>query len=889
VIAMQVNPNITVRIGVPAAHLPTRKAAMKTTTAPVDSATGLPLPEPATVANPNESPVRGGFLHTLRFAAASLVLLGALLSAGTARADSSPCVTTVAQLAAAINSFDSQPDGSTLKIRIKQGLYDLGALPNWRHLSLAQGLTFQMLGGYDTSACTTRTIDPTNTVISGSSQALSGLDFELTGHSTAFIEGLSFMDMHAGADGDTAALRLGLIYPEDDAVFQVRYCQFTHNVGNAILEFEGAEMLVDSSVIADNTLLNDGLPGALRAQPEDVNAYLIAMNNTIANNQGGSGLLLDGGNAGESNQISDITDNIFWGNATDIRFSNVNSTTFPLMHEFNIVGTYSGGFQPTPSDQAINPLFNAPGDYTLASNSPAINTGNPFQFYGFPAHDVAGNPRVVGSRVDMGGYESPYDDRGAAFVTTSADNGNDTNPIAGSLRAAIKTANSAGGPFQVKFAIPGGCAQNLELAAPMPPIVGDVTIDGTTQPGWVANASTTGFDANLCIFINGSNSSVSSAFIAPISTQISSERLTVSGLIFAGFSDAAIRLEGGGHHRIVGNQFSPLLFTLPNHQAIAVTSGSGATQIGDSDPAFRNLIGGSTDVGIVLDNASGGSIVENNLIGIQASGDGNFGNRVGVEIIDSPDNLVSGNAIGWSTNAGVQITGFSASGNKIQDNRIGLGGDGTPAANGGPGVQVDSGAAGNRIGGPLVGSYGGNVIAYSGGAGAWLTSTAGDGNSVLTNIFFANSGLDIDLADIGPTANEPPNPAALPNERQNYPELSQASYLSANGGREIVSGSLQGAPLRNYRIDVYLGTACGPGSRGLAEFLLGSKTITTGTVGTIDFSLDFIPPSRPPLGKISATATDFGDAQGNGAGDTSEIGNCVTETDGDVIFKDGFD
>jgi len=259
----------------------------------------------------------------------------------------------------------------------------------------------------------------------------------------------------------------------------------------------------------------------------------------------------------------------------------------------------------------------------------------------------------------------------------------------------------------------------------------------------------------------------------------------------------------------------------------------------------------------------------------------------GVDVRDAASRISSGEA-DRGLSARVAIT-RSASGNKIQDNRIGLGGDGTPAANGGPGVQVDSGAAGNRIGGPLVGSYGGNVIAYSGGAGAWLTSTAGDGNSVLSNIFFANSGLDIDLADIGPTANQPPNPAALPNERQNYPELSQASYLSANGGREIVSGSLQGAPLRNYRIDVYLGTACGPGSRGLGEFLLGSKTITTGTVGAIDFSLDFVPPSRPPLGKISATATDFGDAQGNGAGDTSEIGNCVTETDGDVIFKDGFD
>jgi len=828
-------------------------------------------------------------LRAMRFTLAALLLVGALVGASSARADSSPCVSTVAQLVAAIGTFDTQNDDDVLTIRLQQGTYELGALPNWLHQSLAQNLTFKMLGGY-TSGCNSRVIDPANTVISGNSQSMSGIEFDLRGNSTAFVEGITFTDMHGDANGDFAALRFSLLYPGQDSVFQVRYCNFIHNVGYAALSLEGTELLVDSSLIADNTLLGQTPVGALSVEPDNFNAYVIVMNNTIANNIGGAGVLWNGYFTQNSSRLSDITDNILWGNSLDFAFINF-VDSMPLSHEFNIIGSWGSGFTPSPSDLDVDPRFDTgAGTYALMSNSPAINKGNPFQAYGFPALDAAGNPRIVGSRVDIGGYESSFDDNTEVLVTTTADNGSNSSPTAGSLRAAIKAANAASGPFAVKFQIPGGCSQSMELAAALPDITGDVSIDGTTQPGWTANDSTTGFDANLCIVLNGnrSNGQWPWALHVPGGTPGAHAKLTVSGLIFTSFGDAAIKLEGGADHRIVGNQFAPIFIEPANHQAIQIINGAGAARIGDSDPASRNLIGGASDAAIVLSNDVGGSIVENNLIGVQDNG-GNFGNGGGVQIVESPNNQIRDNVIGWNASTGIEIAGPSATHNLLIQNRIGLSGTGGQAPNGSAGVRVEIGAKDNDIGAPLLAAYSGNLIAFNNGPGVWLTNTGGDGNTVLDNAFFGNTGLDIDLSDLGPTPNQTVDPTAVPNERQNYPVL-DAAQASLATGNETVLGVLQGLPNESYRIDVYWATACGPSGRGTGELRLGSAKITAGTSGKYVFSFELLATNHPSvLGVVSATATDYGNAQASGKGDTSEIGNCVTETMDDTIFKDGFE
>jgi hypothetical protein len=456
--------------------------------------------------------------------------------------------------------------------------------------------------------------------------------------------------------------------------------------------------------------------------------------------------------------------------------------------------------------------------------------------------------------------------------------------LAGSLRAAIKAANAASGPFRITFNIPSGCPTLLTIAAPMPAITGDVTIDGSTQSGWTANSGFGQFDSNLCIYLNGTGTRDIGLHVPATAT--SSARLVVRALGFAGFTDAAIKLEGGSNHRIWGSQFGAIAFTLANHDAIRVTANSGGAFIGGyDDTGAVNLVAGSENVGIFLDNAAGGSTVANAVVGFQRDGVGNGGNSIGVYAFNSPGNVVQYAYVGNSTSHGIALFGSGSHGNRVQYSSIGMDYTGGVAANGGAGVLAGFAAHHNTIGAPMNATWGGNFIVGNVAAGVWISPSGGVGNSVLDNSFVSNGGLDVDLAQAGPSANQASNPASGPNALQNWPVLATAVRGGASGGIESVAGTLHSAPNTTYRLDLYYGFACSgaaPG-RGTAVYPLMKTYVTTGALGEASFatSVPFTWGSLP-LGAISATVTDPD-------GDTSELGNCVAEASDDTIFADGFD
>ncbi len=96
----------------------------------------------------------------------------------------------------------------------------------------------------------------------------------------------------------------------------------------------------------------------------------------------------------------------------------------PQINNSIVFGTIAGNFTPQSSmiddntsgarvaaTQAITDVFTDPanGNYTLKSGSPAINTGNNNLYPNLDANtrDLAGNPRLVGTTIDQGAYESP--------------------------------------------------------------------------------------------------------------------------------------------------------------------------------------------------------------------------------------------------------------------------------------------------------------------------------------------------------------------------------------------------------------------------------------------------------------------------------------------------
>jgi hypothetical protein len=828
-------------------------------------------------------------MSTIKSIKVTLLTAFALWANGTSAATF--CVGTVSELASALDYYDTGAQSDeVVTIRVRQGTYSAGnALTRLFGANAADGVSLKLLGGY-TANCASRQPDPRNTTIDAGNAFGSGVGIMLKGKGAATIEALTFTRFDGATSfvstdgvkmsrGEVLLVTRDFSGDGDETFCELRQNRFVRNRGNSVVSLWAAQMRFVNNLVADNALVpaigtqSDG--AAMFTLESDTDAQVTATNNTIVDNTLGPGMLINGradsGGSGESDRLSEIVDNIVWNNPTDIVFVKPSGYVYPLVASHNLYRSASVGFPQSPStDVRTDPRFDDAlvATYRLASNSPAINRGSFIQLQGFPPRDAEGKARIVGSRVDIGAYESPIDDATTAIVTNTGDNGSNASPTPGSLRAALKAASAASGPFSIRFNMAAACPAIVSLAAPLPDVTGDVTIDGTTQPGWSPTLLFSQFNGRHCVFLNGLGKPWA-LHVPP--TAPSTARLVVRGMVFSGFSDAAIKLEGGRNHRISGSQFGLVPLTVPNRNAIRVTGNSGGAFIGGyDDPAEQNFIAGSSAEGILLDNAAGGSTLANNVIGFQADGYGYAGNATGVAILNAKNNLLQRNSIGQSTGSGVLLSGAASTGNLLQDNGIGVGTNhGSP--NTGAGVLVNFGAHHNTIGSPLDASWGGNYFVADTSPGVWISPSGGTGNSVLGNRVYGK-GLDIDIGQAGPSANVPVNPASGPNNLQNWPVLASLTYDAAHG-ISYLAGTLNGAVKTAYRIDVYYSYGCSAGApgRGAAQVSLAHTQITTGPLGVTPFTIGVPDGPVGPGGFLSATATDPD-------GNTSEIGNCVAPT-----------
>lgn len=793
------------------------------------------------------------------------------------------CVNSVGTLQQALALYPLH-NGGRLTIKVVQGSYLVGAQLGGAYVNQF-GASLTVQGGY-TAGCATRMINPSLTVLDGANAANSGLSFVFDAGQDVRFESLSFTRF----DADVVLAMDMDILGDDAGAAVVRNCRFVGNGARQVIRAAVPRLEVINNLIAGNTLAGPERAAVLEGFRSPFNSFVIMTNNTIANNSGAPGLALRTG-IESSDRISEIANNIIWGNgAPDIDLSTFNHANAALILSSNVYASVSNPGPLASGNLVTNPLFvnAAAGNYALSPSSPAVNSGASFQLYGLPPVDMVGVSRIIGSSIDRGALETSIDDTTQFVVTNAADNGNNTSPTAGSLRAAIKAANAANGPYLIRFAISGACPRLLNLSTPMLDVVGNVTIDGRTQSGWSPNTSRATFDANLCLILNGSGSTPY-AFRVPANA--SGARLTVLGMQFAGFTDAAVKLEGGSGHRIAGNQFGAVPFTAANQQGIHITGAAGSSFVGGyDDPASNNLIAGSLAAGIQVDNAAGGSTLANNLIGFQPDGLGDGGNTTGIFIFNSPNNLLQYNIIGNSASNGISVSGAPSSGNTLQYNIIG--GGLAQAPNQGAGVNVLFGAHDNTIGATQNGDAGSNFIAFNRGPGVWISTSAGNGNRVLGNTLHGNGtgspGLAIDLAAAGPSGNQVSNPGNGPNRLQNYPNLTSAILLPGTPEQIELTATLSSSVNRSFRIDVYLDSNCDPQfpARGDGYTHLGHSMLQTDAngLGSATFVLPYQPFASGP-GKVSATAT-------SGLGDTSEIGSCISVVQGTLpepLFANGFE
>jgi len=466
-------------------------------------------------------------------------------------------------------------------------------------------------------------------------------------------------------------------------------------------------------------------------------------------------------------------------------------------------------------------------------------------------------------------------------VTTSADNGNNVAPTVGSLRWAIKQANANTNLSTINFAL-SGCPVLFNMGGTvLPDITTDVVINGYSAAGSSVNTSFGRFDATLCIILNGNGTLTEGLH------KSGSGHLEVSGLGFAGFTDAAIRIDSSSsttsNNIVAGNQIGGFALLDQNKDGVRISGTAGQTIIGGEDhPDWVNLIVGNTGAGVFIDAVGGDTYVVNDLIGLGPDGESANGNNVGVYVVNSGGNTVQGCFISNNLTQGVLIVGPGSVGTWVNRNVIGTTSTGGNAPNGAEGVQITFGAFANTVGatrpsdGGVTGdvSYG-NVI-YANGAAVWVTDSAGRRNSVLANheMYSAILGLPVDLAGFGPTAND-----ALGDDVQNYPVMLHAyRTLSA----EWVEGTLDAYAGEEFRLDLYWSPGTFTGRGNGAYFAgIGTSGMTDAT-GHTHFWVKLPAVAYPSVGRISATATRTN-------GDTSEMGDGGPEIVGDMIFREDFE
>lgn len=303
------------------------------------------------------------------------------------------------------------------------------------------------------------------------------------------------------------------------------------------------------------------------------------------------------------------------------------------------------------------------------------------------------------------------------------------------LREAIHWANASGGG-SIRFNLPGA---NPSLAPlnPLPDLTaGHTILDGATQPGYAGQP-----------LIEISGGGVGFAWAGLV---IPSGSNMVRGFSFTGWPVDALWINGprAVSNRIEGCYFGVLpdgVTTEPNERnGLALFEGASGNVIGGPAVAQRNVISGNANAGVYVgDPTTTGNRIENNFIGMDATGAETAGNGgEGIWFNGAVGNIIGGttaalrNVISANAYRGIYL-GFGSASNEVRGNFIGTDVTGQfTFGNGLEGVTLVDGARGNLIGGPDP-MYR-NVISGNIYSGIWIGDAGTAGNRVEGNFI----GLD---------------------------------------------------------------------------------------------------------------------------------------------------
>ncbi len=276
-----------------------------------------------------------------------------------------------------------------------------------------------------------------------------------------------------------------------------------------------------------------------------------------------------------------------------------------------------------------------------------------------------------------------------------------------------------------------------------------------------------------------------------------------------------------------------------NSTGIDVGSSPG-TVIGGTVAGAGNVISGNS-TGVFISGTShpviGGtynSIVQGNLIGLNAAGTSALGNATGVGVGNASNAIGgsspgAGNVISGNTGDGVYISGASASGNLIAGNFIGTDVSGTHALGNGGGVYTDFLSSNTTIGGATAAAR--NVISGNAGSGVDLFGT---GDVVQANYI----GVDVTgNAPLGNLGN------GIVSERHTV-TIGGPSTAPGVAPGNVIAGNLGGAGIWFYQAGTVTSTVQGN--------IIGLAADGSTAIGSEPYGIDVLDTQNVTIGGLVA-------------------------------------
>jgi hypothetical protein len=319
------------------------------------------------------------------------------------------CVSTAAQLRAAID--DAGASASASEIRVRKGFYSLPAAS-----ATAVSLTYsapsdlKISGGWDGSngTCVATVADPATTVLSTDGvgrllniQMISGAGTNIE------LQFLGFRNGAAGSSGlggcinvDSDAGTNGTLNIDNNAF---RLCSTAGTGAALVLRARSLDVRMRNNVFADNVsqlgiIRLSGLGGSV----------LYFSNNTLVNNPQ---IDLDGGPGGmqigaQPNDLVWFSNNVLWNNGSSNGYDLLVSNGTPMVLNNNLIGKMAPLPVGIPNNNMLSsdPGFVSASDFAPRADSPMRNSGVTPNG-GVTLLDQGATNRVQGVRIDRGAYE----------------------------------------------------------------------------------------------------------------------------------------------------------------------------------------------------------------------------------------------------------------------------------------------------------------------------------------------------------------------------------------------------------------------------------------------------------------------------------------------------